>query len=115
MRSLSTPPEWGKAWSLYRRTTGTDSAGDPTAVYDMEHPDFTAQAGEPGAVLWQVQDGATEVAPFGEQVTAIATGRLFGAEPEIAPFDRVHFDGALWEVRSVAQWPQHRKVTVVQL
>jgi membrane protein implicated in regulation of membrane protease activity len=81
----------------------------------MEHPDFTAQAGKPGAVSWQVKDGAAEAAQFGEQVTAVATGRLFGAEPEIAPFDRVRFDGALWEVRSVTQWPKHRKVTVVQL
>ena len=48
----------------------------------------------------------------GEQITATATGRIYDAALEIAPFDRVRFDGAVWEVRSVEQWPSHRKATV---
>ena len=110
-----TPLRWRKAWTLHRRQTGTDSAGDPTAVYDMEHPDFSAQAGEAGGVCWRVLSGDATVAERGERCTATARGCLFGAEPEVAPFDRVRFDGALWEVRAVSHWPGHREVTVVQI
>lgn len=115
MLRRTTPPQWGKAWSLYRRQSGTDSEGDPVAVYDMEHPDFSAQAGAAGSVAWQEAEGSATVAESGERITAAASGCLFGAEPEIAPFDRVRFDGALWEVRSVTHWPAHREVWVVRI
>lgn len=110
-----TPPAWGKAWSLYRRTSGTDSAGDPVAVFDLEHPDFSASAGTSGAVAWQEKTGDAAVTEPGERLTATAVGCLYGTEPEIAPFDRVRFDNALWEVRSVTHWPGHREVTVVRI
>ena len=115
MLRRSRPAAWGKAWSLHRRKEGVDSEGDPTAGYDMNHADFSAQAGEPGSVLWQVKDGDAAVMEPGERITATATGCLYDAEPEIAPFDRLRFDGALWEVRSVRHWPGHREVGVVML
>lgn len=110
-----TPLEWRKAWTLYRRSSGTDSEGDPVAVFDMEHPDFTASAGGLGAVAWQEKTGDATVTEPGERLTGTAVGCLFGAEPELAPFDRVRFDGTLWEVRSVTHWPGHREVTVVRI
>ena len=106
------PAPWGKAWTLHRRKTGTDSYGDTIAVYDMDTPDYTAEAGSTGAVAWQTGGGSATVDQPGEQVTATATGRIYDGTLEIAPFDRVRFDGAVWEVRSVEQWPSHRKVTV---
>ncbi len=109
------PPAWGKAWSLYRRKAGTDSYGDPIAVYDLENPDYTAEAGSTGAVAWQAEGGAASVSEPGEQVTATATGRIYDAALEIAPFDRVRFDGAVWEVCSVEQWQNHRNVGVVRV
>lgn len=106
------PPAWGKAWTLHRRKAGTDSYGDPIAVYDMDSPDYSASEGSSGAVAWQVEGGAASVSEPGEQITVTATGRIYDAALEIAPFDRVRFDGAVWEVRSVEQWPSHRKATV---
>lgn len=107
------PAPWGKAWSLYRRRTETDSAGDPMAVYSSA-PDFQAEADSSGAVAWQVQSGEASVDEPGERLHGTAIGRIYDAV-EIAAFDRVFFDGALWEVRSVETWPGHRKVTVMRV
>lgn len=109
------PATWGKAWALYRRQTETDSYGDPVAVYGMDTPDYTAEADSTGAVAWQAEGGAANVSEPGEQVTATATGRIYDTSLEIAPFDRVQFDGAVWEVRTVEQWQNHRKVGVVRV
>jgi hypothetical protein len=109
------PPAWGKAWSLYGRRMGTDSCGDPIAAYNMETPDYSASAGSSGAVAWQVSEGTAAVTESGEQISATATGCIYDPSLAIVPFDRVQFDGAVWEVRAVDQWPSYRKVTVVRL
>lgn len=109
------PGTWGKAWSLYRRQTATDSAGDPVAVYDMDAPSFQAEAGSTGAVAWQVQSGEASVDLPGEHQSGSATGRVYDPDLQITAFDRISFDGATWEVRSVECWPNHRKVTVMRV
>ncbi|MCD8142021.1 MAG: hypothetical protein LUD83_01860 [Clostridiales bacterium] len=106
------PAAWGKAWSLYRRQTGTDSYGDPTAVYDMDNPDFTAEAGSAGAVAWQQSSGSADVAEAGEREGGAASGVVYDSALELALFDRVAFDGALWEVTTISQWPNCRRVEV---
>lgn len=108
------PAAWGKAWQLYRRQAGQDAWGDPTAVYP-EQPDASFSAGGDGAVAWQSEPGSTETAEPGERTRQTAAGCVFDASLEIGPFDRVAFDGALWEVRSVQILPGHRRVEVVRL
>lgn len=109
------PDLWGKAWSLYRRQTGTDSYGDPTAVYDMDSPDFTAEAGSSGAVAWQQSSGSADVAEAGEAEGGTAAGVVYDSTLELAPFDRVIFDDALWEVTTVTTWPNCRRVEVKRI
>lgn len=106
------PPAWGLAWALHRRRRGTDSLGDPVAVYDMAHPDYTATAGSTEAVAWQVQSASSDVAQSGEQVTATAEGVVYDVSLTLVPFDRVTFGGGTWEITSVEPWQHHRKVTV---
>lgn len=106
------PESWGKAWSLHRRQAGTDSYGDPTAIYDMDTPDYSAQAGESGAVAWQTADDGAQLSEPGENALGSATGRLFDSSVEVDAFDRVVFDGAVWEVQSVEIWPSFRTLNV---
>ncbi|MCD8340649.1 MAG: hypothetical protein LUC87_00650 [Clostridiales bacterium] len=105
------PALWGKGWSLYRRQTGTDSYGDPTAVYPDE-PDYSAEAGSAGAVAWQQSSGSASVVEAGEQEGSTAAGVVYDSALELAPFDRVEFDGALWEITTVSTWLHCRRVEV---
>lgn len=108
------PAAWGKGWSLYRRTEGTDRHGNPTAVYP-ETPDYTAQAGSTGGVAWQVEGGSAQVTEPGERVGQAAFGLVYDDALTLVPFDRVAFDGAFWEIRAVQPWGHHRRVEVVRL
>lgn len=109
------PDSWGKAWSLHRRQTGTDSYGDPKTYYDMDTPDYEAEAGTNGAVAWQSTEGGEQVQEPGEISSGSATGRIFDSTIEVSEFDRVVFDGAVWEIRSIDYWPSFRSLKVVKM
>ena len=108
------PAAWGIAWSLYRRRSGTDSLGDPTAYYDAA-PDYTAAAGSTGAVAWQVQSSGSDVTQSGEQISAGAEGVVYDDTLTLDPFDRVCFLGSIWEITGIEPWGHHRKVKVVRV
>ncbi|MCD7769624.1 MAG: hypothetical protein LUH36_05885 [Oscillospiraceae bacterium] len=109
------PLAWRKAWSLYRRQEGTDSYGDPTAVYDMDSPDYTAEAGTEGAVCWQITDDQAVLQLYGEGVEAVAEGVLYDSALEIEPFDRAVFEDGVWEIRAVTPWLGHRELKAVRV
>lgn len=58
MLTRSAPLDWRQGFALHRRTQTTDCYGDPVDVYDMEHPDFTAQDGSPDGICWQSMGSA---------------------------------------------------------
>lgn len=118
------PPDWRKGFSLYRRRIVTGAAGEPESSYDMAHPDFTAADGSDegicwqGAQSWQQSRGQVTAGwkptARGEMPAGVVEGRVFSAL-KVEPFDRLIFDGGLYEVRSVQRWPRHRKLILQQI
>ena len=117
------PRAWRQGFALHRRRLVTDEAGEPMAVYDMTHPDFTAPAGSDTAVCWQSLQGWQSGGHLtgrwrqhrqGEEPSGVLEGRL--TYPlMIAPFDRVVLEDGVYEVRSVQHWPGHRRVLLLQI
>jgi hypothetical protein len=117
------PLHWRTGFSLYRRRLVKDSSGETEAVYDMEHPDFTAQDCTQQGVCWQsVQSWQSsgritsgwKPGRQGEAVSGVVEGRLF-YPLQVRPFDRIAINGQLYEVRSVQRWPGHRKLLLQQI
>ncbi|MCD8384584.1 MAG: hypothetical protein LUC39_06455 [Clostridiales bacterium] len=118
MLSRQTPLAWRRGFSLYRRSLETDSMGDPVAVYHMDEPDFTAEDGTEDGICWQsvqswqsggrLTSGLSRKEP-GESSTGAVEGCLF-TDLELSPGDRLTIGEGLYEVRSLQQWPGHRKV-----
>ena len=114
-----TPARWRRGFRLYRRRTGADALGNETAVYDLAHPDLVRDAAD-GIDLqpprsWNSSGtlGSTgaRVEPWGETAGGVLEGYVFDAL-EVAEFDRLAVDGALYEVRRVLNWPSHRQLLI---
>lgn len=115
MRTRQTPIKWRKDWQLYRARSGTDSRGNPVRTYDMDSPDFTGTAGTVSGVCWQLSGSNAQTEEMGDRYNLTASFVLYLDALEIAEFDRCSFGGALWEVRKVLQWPNHRQVELVEV
>lgn len=118
MLTRETPLPWRAGFSLYRRKLTADKLGNPVASYDMEHPDFVAQEGSEDGISWQsvrawqssgrLTSGAS-LGEQGEQVAGVVEGCLF-SNLEVSEFDRISWNGTLYEIRSIQHWPGHRKL-----
>lgn len=115
MRTRKTPIKWRRDWALYRAQSGTDSRGNPIRTYDMDNPDFTGTAGNASGVCWQLSGEAANTEELGDKYRLTASFVLYLDALEIAEFDRCIFGGAVWEVRKVLQWPNHRQVELVEV
>ncbi len=122
MTVRDTPTAWRQGFSLYRRRQGTDSLGNETAWYDMDAPDAVISAEEgldfqyPRAwnTSGHVGTAGASVAEMGETSGGVLEGYLKG-ELELAAFDRLEVDGALWEVRAIRRWPEHRELLLQRI
>lgn len=118
MKWRDTPLAWRRGFGLYRRTTGTDSLGNETAVYSQQGPDLVVEA-ENGLAFQNPRSwnsggrvgAAVEVAENGEVPNGILECCL-RSDLEISAFDRLEIDGELWEVRSIQHWPNHRRLVL---
>ena len=63
-----------------------------------------------GFRLYRRRTGA-RVEPWGETAGGVLEGYVFDAL-EVAEFDRLAVDGALYEVRRVLNWPSHRQLMI---
>ncbi len=122
MLTRETPLCWRRGFSLYRRRLEQDAYGEEKAVYP-ETPDVTAEDGTEEGICfqyvqaWQSSGRLTsgwKSGEQGEQPSGVLEGRLF-SDLEIAPFDRLRIGEGLYEVRSVQQWPGHRKLLAQQI
>ena len=123
MLTRTTPLAWRGGFTLHRRRQTADSYGDPVPVYDMEHPDFTAQDGTEAGICWQhvrtwqssgaLRSGA-QVEEYGERCGGVLEGVLYG-DLELDVFDRLVVDGVVYELRAVQGWPGHRKLQLQRL
>ena len=123
MLTRLTPERWRKGFALHRRRLVEDELGEQQAVYDMEHPDFTAQDGSEQAVCWQSvqswQNSGRLTSGWrhrnqGDVPSGVLEGRLRYAL-EVSPFDRIVLENGVYEVRSVQLWPSHRKLLLQQI
>lgn len=116
MRLRDTPRDWRRGFALYRRTTGTDSLGNETAVYSRQGPDLVVEAQD--GLAFQSPRSWNSGGKVGTAVTVEDNGEVpngileccLRSDLEISPFDRLEIDGELWEVRSIQHWPSHRKL-----
>lgn len=115
MKLRNTPLSWRKDWALYRSIPGEDSRGNPVRRYDMTTPDFEGKANTASGVAWHIASHEATVQEYGEGVTASASFLLDADGPEIAPFDRCTFGGAVWEVRSVLLRSTFRTIKLVEV
>lgn len=115
MKQWNSPPSWRTGFQLYRRRRGTDRLGNPTAEYDMEHPDVVRPQAE-GMHLqvprsWnsggRLDSVGARLEEWGETAGGVLEGFLF-EELEVAAFDRFAVEEAIYEVCSVHRWPGHR-------
>lgn len=107
-------------YSVHRRRLVPDAYGEQAAVFDMEHPDVVVQALSADAVCWQstgqsrarerFRGGAVQ-AEQGERSQEILQGALF-SDLELALWDRLVIDGAVYELREIQQWPSYRMLFV---
>jgi hypothetical protein len=113
----NTPKDWRRGFQLCRRRKGTDSLGNATAEYDMEHPDEVYSAEEGIDIQpprsWnsssRLDSVGAHLADWGETAGGVLEGYVMDAL-EVNAFDRLVIDGAVYEVRSVQRWPGHRQV-----
>lgn len=123
MLRRETPLAWRRGFTLHRRRTGRDAYGDPTAVYDMERPDYTAGDGTPEGICWQsarswqsggTLSGGARAESDGERVRGVLQGVVFG-DLEAVEFDRFVIDGVTYELRGLERWPGHRLLLLQRL
>lgn len=122
MLRRETPLAWRRGFALYRRRLETDALGEQRAVYP-EEPDYTAEDGTAEGICFQYiqswQNSGRLTSGWmpreqGEMPVGILEGRLF-SDLAIAPFDRLRVGDALYEVRSVQRWQNHRKLLAQQI
>lgn len=122
MLTRGTPLMWRRGFSLYRRRLEQDAYGEEKAVYP-DTPDFEAEDGTEDGICfqyvqsWQNSGRLTSGWKPGEQgeiPAGVLEGRLF-SDLEITPFDRLRIGEGLYEVRSIQQWPGHRKLLAQQI
>lgn len=119
MLTRETPLSWRQGFSLYRRRLSEDSLGNPVASYDLDHPDYTAQAGTAEGISWQTLrswqssgrlNSGDRQAEQGEIASGVLEGCLFSALV-VSTFDRIRLeDGGLYEIRAIQRWPSYRKL-----
>lgn len=118
-----TPKAWRKGFALCRRRLEQDALGEEKAVYDLEHPDFTVEDGQEGAICWQtvrswqsggqISSGLHRLEP-GERDVEILQG-VCRTDLEVTPGDRFVIGGRVYELRQVQKWIEHRLFLLEQV
>lgn len=123
MLTRSAPLGWRQGFTLHRRRQTTDCYGDPVDVYDMEHPDFTAESESADGICWQSvrtwQSAGTlrsggQLEEYGERINDILEGVLY-SDLKVNVFDRLVIGGVTYELRGIQSWPSYRKLQLQRL